>query len=226
MNQPRTRTLAALLLTALVGCGGDAGGGGSILPDSPLFNPQSEAMTAAAPDVFQVRFETSEGDFIVEVHKAWAPNGADRFHNLVSNGYYDGVRFFRVIEGFMAQFGIHGDPQVSSRWTDATISDDPVVRSNTRGTLSFAMTGQPNSRSAQVFINFGDNANLDELGFAPFAEVVEGMDVVDQLYSGYGEGAPSGRGPSQAQVQAEGNRYLESQFPELDYIVGTSIVGG
>ena len=111
--------------SALVGCGG--------LPDSPLFNPQSGAMTAAAPDVFQVRFETSEGDFVVEVHKAWAPNGADRFHNLVSNGYYDGVRFFRVIEGFMAQFGIHGDPEVSNRWRNATISDDPVVWSNTRG---------------------------------------------------------------------------------------------
>lgn len=213
------------MIAALGACGGEGGGGGGTSADSPLLNPQSADMTRTAPATYRARFETSAGDFVVEVQRSLAPNGADRFFNLVSNGYYDGVRFFRVINGFMAQFGIHGDPQVNARWSDATIPDDPVVGSNTRGTLSFAMTGQPNSRTAQVFVNFGDNSNLDGMGFAPFGQVVDGMDVVDALYSGYGEGAPSGDGPYQPQIQSEGNQYLEAEFPELDYIVRATIVG-
>jgi peptidyl-prolyl cis-trans isomerase A (cyclophilin A) len=213
-----------LTLTALAACGGEGGGGGSAASADPLLSPAS--LNATAPGQYQVRFQTSKGDFVVEVHRDWAPNGADRFYNLVSNGFYDGVRFFRVIPGFMAQFGVNGDPQVSARWRNATILDDPVVGSNTRGTLSFAATGRPNSRTTQVFINFGDNANLDGMGFAPFGEVVDGMDVVDQLYSGYGEGAPNGQGPDQNRVQAQGNEYLQSDFPQLDYIEKATIVGG
>jgi peptidyl-prolyl cis-trans isomerase A (cyclophilin A) len=181
-------------------------------------------MTATAPDAYRVRFETSAGDFVVQVQRSLSPNGADRFYNLVRNGFYDGVRFFRVIDGFMAQFGMHGDPQVTTAWRAAPIQDDPVAASNTRGMVTFAMTGQPNSRTTQVFINYRDNSNLDAMGFAPFGEVVEGMDVVDQLHSGYGEGAPNGSGPSQAQIQAQGNEYLEQEFPELDYIESATIV--
>jgi cyclophilin family peptidyl-prolyl cis-trans isomerase len=224
MNRSRKHVFGALALSALTACGGDNGGASRTPSDSPLMTPAS--LTATAPATYQVRFETSKGDFVVEVHRDWSPHGADRFYNLVSNGFYDGLRFFRVIDGFMAQFGISGDPQVSARWRGATIADDPVVGSNVRGTLSFAMTGAPNSRTTQLFVNFGDNSNLDGMGFAPFAEVVDGMDVVDQLYSGYGEGAPNGQGPDQSRVQAEGNSYLQSDFPQLDYIRRATIVGG
>jgi len=214
-----------LTLTALAACGGDSGGSsGGAASDNPLLSPSS--LNATAPAQYQVRFQTSKGDFVVEVHRDWAPNGADRFYNLVSNGFYDGVRFFRVIDGFMAQFGVNGDPQVSARWRNATILDDPAAQSNVRGTLSFAATGRPNSRTTQVFINFRDNSNLDAMGFAPFAEVVDGMDVVVQLYSGYGEGAPNGQGPDQNRVQAQGNEYLQSDFPQLDSIEHATIVGG
>jgi peptidyl-prolyl cis-trans isomerase A (cyclophilin A) len=212
-------------LALFAGCGGEGGSGGGGTPaDSPLLDPMSAAMTATAPDSYRVRFETTAGDFVVEVRRALSPNGADRFYNLVRNGYYEDVRFFRVIDGFMAQFGMHGDPQVTAAWRAAPIQDDPVAASNARGTVTFAMTGQPNSRTTQVFINYRDNSNLDAMGFAPFGEVVEGMDVVDQLHSGYGEGAPNGSGPSQAQIQSEGNEYLASEFPELDYIERATIV--
>lgn len=177
-----------------------------------------------APAVYQARFETSKGVFVVEVTRAWAPRGADRFYKLVKSGYYDGCRFFRVITGFMVQFGINGDPAVNATWNGATLTDDPVVKSNLRGFVSFAMRG-PNTRTTQVFINFDDqNTNLDGMGFAPFGRVVQGMDVVDTLYSGYGEGAPRGRGPDQGRMQEEGNRYLIARFPKLDYIVKAVIV--
>jgi peptidyl-prolyl cis-trans isomerase A (cyclophilin A) len=227
MTNRRAKTLPVLLvsLALFAGCGGEGGsGGGGTAADSPLLDPTSAAMTATAPDSYRVRFETTAGDFVVEVRRALSPNGADRFYNLVRNGYYEGVRFFRVIDGFMAQFGMHGDPQVTAAWRAAPIQDDPVAASNARGTVTFAMTGQPNSRTTQVFINYRDNSNLDAMGFAPFGEVVEGMDVVDQLHSGYGEGAPNGSGPSQAQIQSEGNEYLASEFPELDYIERATIV--
>jgi len=180
-------------------------------------------MTQTAPALFKATFETNKGDFIVEVHREWAPNGADRFYNLVKNGYYDEVRFFRVLSGFMAQFGIHGDPKVSATWRDERIQDDPVKESNTRGFITYATAG-PNTRTTQLFINYGNNAGLDRQGFAPFGRVATGMEVVDQLYAEYGEGAPHGAGPNQAQLQREGNTYLSSRFPKLDYIKKATIL--
>lgn len=199
--------------------------GGNEMSDSPLLNPRSPENNRTAPGEFTVRFSTSAGDFAVVVHRDWAPNGADRLYNLVSNGFYDGARFFRVLDGFMAQFGINGDPQVSAVWRGARIPDDPVVESNTRGRLTYAMGG-PNTRTSQLFINYGNNATLDQQGFSPLGEVVEGMEVVDRLYSGYGEGAPRGTGPDQGRIQFEGNAYLEAEYPELDYILQARIVDG
>jgi peptidyl-prolyl cis-trans isomerase A (cyclophilin A) len=180
--------------------------------------------TAKAPDVFRARFTTSRGAFVIEVHRDWAPNGADRFYNLVKLGFFDDSRFFRVIEGFMVQFGIAGDPRVSSKWRTANIKDDAVVKSNKRGMVTFAQTAAPDSRSTQLFINFADNANLDASRFAPFGEVVQGMGVVDSLYHGYGEGRPSGQGPDQARVQESGNQYLDAEFPQLDRIVSAQLL--
>ena len=170
-----------------------------------------------APATFKARFDTTKGAFVIEVTRAWAPKGADRFYNLVKNGFYDGVRFFRVLDGFMAQFGINGDPGIMARWRTAQISDDPVSQSNTRGMITFAMAG-PNTRTSQVFINFGDNSQLDKMGFAPFGRIVSGMNVVDSINAEYGEGAPRGRGPDQSRIQNEGNAYLAKDFPRLDYI--------
>jgi peptidyl-prolyl cis-trans isomerase A (cyclophilin A) len=186
-------------------------------------DPAAPAMRQTAPAVFRVKFETSAGGFTIEVHRDWAPLGADRFYNLARSGYFDGVRFFRVIAGFMAQFGIHGEPAVAAQWREQRIPDDPVKQSNTRGMLSFAMAG-PNTRTTQLFISFGDNSRLDGSGFSPFGRVVEGMEVVDRLYSGYGEGAPGGRGPDQGRIQAQGNAYLELSFPRLDYVKRAGIV--
>jgi peptidyl-prolyl cis-trans isomerase A (cyclophilin A) len=180
------------------------------------------ALTDKAPDTFKVNVDTSKGALVVEVTRAWAPNGADRFYNLVKNGFFDNVRFFRVIGGFMAQFGIHGDPGISAAWRNARIPDDPVKQSNKRGYITFATAG-PGTRTTQVFINLVDNGTLDAQGFAPFGRVVSGMKVVDKLYDGYGEGAPHGRGPDQSRVQMEGNAYLEKSFPKLDYIKTASI---
>jgi peptidyl-prolyl cis-trans isomerase A (cyclophilin A) len=186
-----------------------------------LSNPA--ALKEQAPPVYKVEFDTSKGQFVVEVHRDWAPNGADRFYNLVKNGFYDNTRFFRVLEGFMAQFGVNGDPKVSSVWRTARIKDDPVKISNKRTFVTFATAGK-DTRTTQVFISYSDNSNLDGQGFAPFGQVVSGMKVVDSLYSGYGEGAPGGRGPDQGKVQAEGNAYLTSAFPNLDYIKKATIV--
>jgi len=190
------------------------------LAQSPLANPA--ALNEQAPATYKVKFDTTKGPFVVEVTRAWAPKGADRFYNLVKNGFYDNVRFFRVISGFMVQFGINGDPGVMARWRTAQISDDPVTQSNKRGTITFATAG-PNTRTSQVFINFADNANLDGMGFAPFGRVIKGMEIVDKIYSGYGEGAPSGKGPEQGRVQAEGDAYLTKDFPKLDYIKKATI---
>ena len=186
-----------------------------------LGNPA--ALKEQAPPVYKVEFDTSKGPFVVEVNRDWAPNGADRFYNLVKNGFYDSTRFFRVIEGFMAQFGVNGDPKVSAVWRESRIKDDPVKVSNKRTFVTFATAGS-NTRTTQVFVSYGDNSNLDSQGFSPFGQVVSGMKVVDSLYSGYGEGAPGGRGPSQARVQSEGNAYLASSFPNLDYIKKATIV--
>jgi peptidyl-prolyl cis-trans isomerase A (cyclophilin A) len=187
---------------------------------SDLSNPAS--LTEKAPATYKVKFDTSKGSFVVEVHRDWAPNGADRFYNLVKNGFYIDARFFRVISGFMVQFGINGDPQISKVWRDANIKDDPVKASNKRGMITFATAG-PDTRTTQVFINFGDNAGLDDQGFAPFGQVISGMDAVDALYAEYGEGAPQGHGPNQGVVQSMGNAYLEKAFAKLDYVKTTTI---
>lgn len=210
------------VLALLTACNsGQRPGAAAAAPD--FRNPQGPAFAAQAPDSFRARFETSAGDFVIAVHRRWAPLGADRFYNLTRSGYYDGVRFFRVVSGFMVQFGIHGEPPVAAAWRDLRIPDDPVRRTNIRGMVSFATAG-PGTRTTQVFINFGNNDGLDGMGFAPFGQVVEGMDVVDRLYSGYGEGAPRGRGPDQGRIQGEGNAYLERAFPRMDYVKRATIV--
>jgi peptidyl-prolyl cis-trans isomerase A (cyclophilin A) len=186
-----------------------------------LSNPA--ALTAQAPADYKVKFATSKGDFVVDVHRDWAPLGADRFYNLVKNGFYNDARFFRVISGFMVQFGISGDPKLAAAWREASIPDDPVKQSNTRGMITFATRG-PNTRTTQVFIDYANNSRLDGMGFAPFGQVVSGMNVVDALYSGYGEGAPRGGGPEQGRIQSEGNAYLTQAFPKLDYIKTATIV--
>ena len=185
-----------------------------------LSNPAS--LNEKAPDVYKVKFDTSQGTFEIEVHRDWAPNGADRFYNLVKNGFYNDTRFFRVIKGFMVQFGICGNPKISQVWRNANIPDDPVEESNLRGFVTFATAG-PNTRTSQVFINYGDNPSLDGQGFAPFGKVISGLDVVQHLYSNYGEGAPRGEGPDQSRVQTEGNAYLQKNFPQLDYIKKATI---
>jgi peptidyl-prolyl cis-trans isomerase A (cyclophilin A) len=185
-----------------------------------LSNPA--ALTEKAPATYKARFDTSKGTVLIEVHRDWAPNGADRFYNLVKNGFYDNDRFFRVIKGFMVQFGINGDPSLSSGWRAAAIPDDPVKQTNKRGYVTFATAG-PNSRTTQVFVNFAENTGLDGQGFAPFGQVVAGMDVVDQLFGGYGEGAPRGQGPDQSRVQREGNDYLMKEFPKLDFVKKATI---
>jgi peptidyl-prolyl cis-trans isomerase A (cyclophilin A) len=185
-----------------------------------LMNPA--ALKEQAPPVYRVDFDTSKGPFVIEVHRDWAPNGADRFYNLVKNGFYDNARFFRVIEGFMVQFGVNGDPKISAVWRDARIKDDPARISNKRSFVTFATAG-PNTRTTQVFISYGDNSNLDSQGFTPFGQVISGMKVLDSMYSGYGEGAPRGLGPDQSKLQAEGNAYLASKFGNLDYIKKATI---
>ena len=186
-----------------------------------LANPA--ALREQAPAVFKARFDTSKGVFVIEVHREWAPNGADRFYNLVKHGFYDNVRFFRVLSGFMAQFGISGDPKLSAKWREARIKDDPVRQSNRRGFITYAMAG-PDTRTSQLFINFGDNSALDRQGFPPFGRVVSGMNVVDALNDEYGEGAPRGRGPDQFRIQSEGNAYLMRDFGRLDHVKKATIV--
>jgi peptidyl-prolyl cis-trans isomerase A (cyclophilin A) len=181
------------------------------------------ALNQKAPDTYKVKFTTTQGDFVVEVTRAWAPLGADRFYNLVKNGFFTDASFFRVISGFMVQFGLSAKPAISAVWSRAPLPDDPVTQSNKRGYITFATAG-PNSRTTQVFINFGDNSRLDGDGFAPFGQVTEGMDVVDKLYSGYGEGAPQGSGPEQSQIEAKGKAYLDAEFPKLDTIKTAAIV--
>src|SRR6266508_1694537 len=203
-------------LTVLAGaCQKPAAKPAAGVPD--FHNPAEPGFAQQAPDSFCVRVSTTKGDFVIAVHRAWAPYGADRFYNLVRSGFYDAVRFFRVLPGFMAQFGIHGDTAVTAAWRERRIADDPVRRTNLRGRVTFATAG-PGTRTTQIFINYGSNDRLDGMGFAPFGQVVEGMDVVDALYGGYGEGAPNGRGPDQFRLNVEGEKYLARQFPKLDKI--------
>lgn len=174
-----------------------------------LMNPSS--INEKAPEQFLARFETSKGVFVIRVERAWAPIGADRFYNLVKNGFYDETRFFRVMPRFIIQWGISGNPRYTSVWEKARLDDDPVLRSNTRGYVTYATAG-PNTRTTQLFINFGQNSSLDGQGFAPFGRVTEGMEVVEKLYAGYGEA------PDQEAINRQGNAYLKAQFPNLDYI--------
>jgi peptidyl-prolyl cis-trans isomerase A (cyclophilin A) len=182
-------------------------------------------LTEKSPDTFKAVFDTTKGKFTVEVTRSLSPNGADRFYNLCKSGYFTDIAFFRVISGFMCQFGIHGDPGVAAKWRAASIPDDQVKGSNTRGAITFATAG-PNTRTTQLFINFGNNVNLDGMGFSPFGKVVDGMAVVDKINSEYGEGAPRGFGPDQGRVQQEGNAYLKKDFPNLDYIKSVTLVAG
>jgi peptidyl-prolyl cis-trans isomerase A (cyclophilin A) len=222
MRRAGTFTVRVGLVFSFAACRG--GGGSAAAPAAPDFHtPTGPGFAVQAPDSFRAKFETSAGDFVIAVQRRWAPKGADRFYNLTRSGYYDDVRFFRVISGFMVQFGIHGDPAVAAAWRDQRIPDDRVNRTNLRGMVTFATAG-PGTRTTQVFINFGSNDALDGQGFAPFGQVVEGMDVVDRLYSGYGEGAPRGRGPDQGRLQAQGNAYLERDFPRMDYVKRATIV--
>jgi len=179
---------------------------------------QPSKLTEKAPDTFKVKFDTTKGAITIEVTRSLAPNGADRFYNLVKAGYFKDIAFFRVVPGFMAQFGISGDPALSKVWSEANITDDPVKNSNTRGAITFAQTSMPNSRSTQLFINFGNNTFLDNQRFAPFGKVTEGMDVVDKINSEYGET------PNQGMIQSAGNAYLKQKFPNLDYIKSATIL--
>ncbi|MBI2403710.1 MAG: peptidylprolyl isomerase [Gemmatimonadetes bacterium] len=174
-------------------------------------------MNQTAPDVYRARFETSAGDFEIEVTRAWAARGADRFYNLVRHGYYDQARFFRVMPNFVVQFGINGDPAISKWWRNARIPDDPVTQSNKRGTITFATAGV-DSRTTQVFINYADNAQLDAQGFSPFGRVSSGMPVVERINASYGQT------PNQSMIQQQGNAYLQTNFPNLDYIKKATIV--
>jgi peptidyl-prolyl cis-trans isomerase A (cyclophilin A) len=192
---------------------------------------EAEAGAAECPDTFKVKFECSNGTFVAEFYKDWAPIGVQRMHDLVKDDFFNDARFFRVLDGFMAQFGIAGDPAKQTKWREKPLGVEPVTQSNTRGMISYAMMGsgaQPkqttNNRTTQMFINFGDNSNLDPMGFAPIGKVVEGMEIVDGLYSGYGEGAPRGRGPAQDLIQSQGNKYLQEKFPKLDYIKTATVV--
>ncbi len=181
--------------------------------------------TEQAPDSYTVRLETTQGEVLIDVDRSWSPNGADRFYNLVKIGFYEEVPFFRVIAGFMAQVGINGDPAVNAAWRPARIQDDPVIRSNTRGMVTFAKSSAPDSRTVQIFFSFKDNSNLDAMGFSPFGEV-RSMKPIDKLYSGYGECQPRGQGPNQGSAQMQGMSYFKGEFPNLDYIVSASIVEG
>lgn len=189
-------------------------------PD-PLLRPA--AFTDTAPPVFRVRFETSGGAFMVDVYRSWAPLGADRFYNLVVGGFFDDSRVYRVVDGFVAQFGLHGNPYVNQAWKTEYLVDDPVARENTRGRVTFAKGGR-HTRTTEVFVNLRDNPQLDAEGFAPIGEVVEGMDVVDGFHAAYGDGPPRGEGPYQAMVEARGNAYLDDEFPDLTRIVRATLV--
>ena len=225
------RFLSLLTVTSLAACepAGDQVGGLAVAEagSEVLGNPGHEDMNQTAPDVFDVLFHTTAGDFTLRVTRAWAPIGADRFYSLVVNGYYDGNRFFRIVPGFVVQWGLHGDADVNRSWLgsdQAKIQDDPIVEFNTRGRITFANSG-PNTRTTQLFINYRDNPPLDDpirmrgSVFAPFGEVIgDGMQVVDAINAQYSEA------PQQGRIQQEGNVYLDEDFPELDYIISATVV--
>ena len=188
-----------------------------------LRNPKDSLWNERAPEVFRAKFDTSQGNFTIEAQRAWAPHGVDRFYNLVRSGFFDDSRFFRVRAGYIAQFGIPGDPQIAAVWRNQTFADDPVKQTNTRGSVAYAMTG-PNARTTQIYIDLRDNPQLDAQGFAPIGRVVEGMDTVDKLYSGYGEDAGGGmRAGHQEHIFEGGNAYMDEHFPKLDKLIKASI---
>ena len=205
---------SGVVLAAVSAAAGQAGGAADP-GKAKLRTPAS--LTETAPATYKAAFDTSAGTFVIEVNREWAPKGADRFYNLVKNGFYDDGRFFRVISGFMVQFGINGDAAVQKAWLGATLTDDPVTQSNKRAMITFATAG-PNTRTTQVFINFKDNVGLDKQGFAPFGHVVSGMDVVDKLYSAYGEKPNAGNA-----YLLKGNEYITKDFPKLDYVKKATI---
>jgi peptidyl-prolyl cis-trans isomerase A (cyclophilin A) len=218
----RRTILAGFWAAALLGLGCTSQ---NVVGASDKEVPAKTVADEKAADVFYVKFETSKGDVIIEVHPDWAPIGAAHFKELVENKFYDDCRFFRVLEGFMCQVGMNGDPKVQDQWGEKTIKDDPVKRSNKKGFVTYAKSGLPNSRSTQIFFNYNDrNSQLDSQGFAPFAVVLEGMSVLESLYGDYGEGAPGGNGPDQDSIRKGGNAYLNKSFPKLDYIKTARIV--
>jgi peptidyl-prolyl cis-trans isomerase A (cyclophilin A) len=221
IRQLRHIAIATLAITLAAACSGE--GSRSSATSAALLTPDPAALAAPAPDSFTVLLATSEGEVEIRVRRAWAPLGADRVHYLAANGFFDGDRFFRVLPGFVAQFGVKGVPAVDAAFEPLTLADEPVKTANRRGTLTFAKTSQPNTRATQLFINLADNTNLDAMGFAPVGEVIRGMEVLERLYSGYGEGAPYGPGPDQGMIMRDGNRYLRMNFPLLDSIA-TAVV--
>ncbi len=207
------------LMVAVAGCGtGEAPPVSAPVPQAPAI---AQPVGPRGPDQYRVKVETTKGDFVIEVHREWSPYGADRFHELVTAGVYDNCKFFRAVKGFMVQFGIAADPKVSAEWKEKFISDDPVVKSNQRGFISFAKPGMPHSRTTQVFINYDDNARrgLDEMGFSPFGKVVEGMNIVDSIHQEYGEETTR----LQGRIYDEGNAFLEKNFPNLDTLKKATI---
>jgi peptidyl-prolyl cis-trans isomerase A (cyclophilin A) len=212
---PLPGALALLSLLLFSACSGEAPQEEAGPPPDPLLQPRSFRETA--PDTYRVLLETTKGDIRIVVTRAWAPLAADRFYNLVKADYYDGVAFHRVLSGFIAEFGIHGDPWVNAAWRQALMADEPVQQSNIRGRVTFSKN-TPNSRTVQVFINLKDNRSLDDQGFSPFGEVTEGMHVVESLYGEYGDGPPRGEGVYQAMAIARGDEYLNEEFPLLDRI--------
>jgi len=189
--------------------------------EEPKKSAEAPKQDVPAPDLFKVALDTSKGPVVIEVHKDWAPLGVQHLYELINRGYYDGNRFFRVTRAYV-QFGVNGDPKISSMWSTANFRDDPVKGSNTKGTVSYAKIG-PNSRATQLFINMRDNKDLDKQGFAPIGKVIEGMDAVEGFYSAYGDMPPRGQGPDPTKIETQGNAYLDSRFPRLDYIKKATI---
>ena len=212
-----------LLPLLLAMCGGDAQNAEPRQPVNPLLRP--DRFTETAPTTFRARFETTAGDVVLELHRDWAPLGVDRFYNLAKNGFFDDSRVYRVMDGFMAQFGIHADPYVTQAWKTQFIVDDPVAQTNSRGRVTFAKGGL-HTRTTEIFINYRDNPGLDEEGFSPIGEVIDGMDVVDAFYAEYGDGPPRGSGPYAAMAQARGNEYLDAEFGELTKIIRVTVEEG
>ena len=215
------RTAALLILAGafLVGCPKDEDAANEPKP-APVAAPEEPAPgmpeEGRAPDAYSVELDTTRGPVVIDVRRDWAPKGADRFYELIGKGYYTDIAFFRVVPGFVVQFGMSGDPQTNASWSNLPIQDDPVKASNSRGTVTFATSG-PNSRTTQIFINLGNNARLDGMGFAPFGKVKD-ISKVDAIYSGYGER------PNQGMIRAKGNEYLKESFPKLDYIKSAKII--